>query len=730
MDKKKSIKDALSHPDSVKLISAWLAANEGNTRTELAKYICQELDLRDATGELRLATTRKALRDLEKKGYWKLPELTKATGQWTPRRLNRPVAAPRDVPMRVDGIKGLELIEVRREDDERLRIWNELMLSEHPLGSCRLVGRQLRYLIGSEYGWLGGIGFGCSALHLESRDKWIGWDEAQRTEHNPRIINMTRFLIRKSVDCKNLASHVLSLCSRRVADDFNKRYGYRPWLLESFVDRDLHDGTCYQAANWVLVGPTKGRGRNGPNKVIKSIKDAYMYPLVSNFRVRMGIQKNDERRALKIDSGLDSGQWAVQEFGGCYLGDKRLTDQLIKIAKTKSKQPSVSYSCATQGDRHALKGYYRLINNEREQMSREKMLEGHREQTICRMKNEKRVLVVQDTMDLNFSSRLHSEGLGPIGTNQTGAESLGLKMHSALALNTEGLPLGVLRIQTYAPDALNKDKRKKADVNRPIEEKHSYRWIETYKDAVVVAESIPSTHVICVGDRESDLFELFDHRRRHSGRVDLLVRAQYNRRLQDSEKKLFEQIAAGEAAGEVSIAVPRRREQQGKPSKPGRKALPARNAIVEVRFQKVTVRAPQTKQLRDKKPIDLFAVYLLEKNPPPEATQIKWLLLTTIEVRSLKQAMKCVNWYCLRWRIEEWHRVLKSGCRVLEHQNHSAETLSRVIVIDAVIGWRIMLLTLLGREVPEMTCSLFFDQWECEVLQLLSKKTICPSEKQ
>ena len=91
-------------------------------------------------------------------------------------------------------------------------------------------------------------------------------------------------------------------------------------------------------------------------------------------------------------------------------------------------------------------------------------------------------------------------------------------------------------------------------------------------------------------------------------------------------------------------------------------------------------------------------------------------------VMSVKQALKCVQWYCRRWRIEEWHRVMKSGCKILEHQNHSAGVLHRAIAIDAVIAWRIMLLALLGREVPELPSEILFDQCECEVLELLAKK--------
>ena len=317
--------------------------------------------------------------------------------------------------------------------------------------------------------------------------------------------------------------------------------------------------------------------------------------------------------------------------------------------------------------------------------------------------------------------------MGRIGTNQMGSLSKGLKMHSALALNPRGVPLGVLRVQTWAPEAADEKIHRN---NLPIEEKDSYRWVQTYQEAVAVALRIPQTHVVCVGDRESDIFELFEERRKRGGRADILVRVQHNRCLEGEEEKLFEYIRQGPAQGRVSIAVPRQREKMGKPSKAGQPALPARTAQVEVRFREVTISAPKTPRLKDKKPIRLFAVSLFEKNPPPGAARIQWLLLTTLEVRSLKQAMKCVRWYCLRWRIEEWHRVLKSGCRILEHQNHTAEVLVRTITLDAVIAWRIMVLALLGRELPELPCDLLFNAWECQALQLLAqKKSPSPLEK-
>ncbi len=137
-------------------------------------------------------------------------------------------------------------------------------MGEHPLQDCRLVGRQLRYLLASDHGWLGGLGFGSAALRLAGRDAWIGWDVSQRQQHLERALNMTRFLIRPQARCANLASHVLALCGRRVAGDFERRYGLRPWLLESFVETPTCEGSCYKAANWILAGPDQGPGTQRP----------------------------------------------------------------------------------------------------------------------------------------------------------------------------------------------------------------------------------------------------------------------------------------------------------------------------------------------------------------------------------------------------------------------------------------------------------------------------------
>ncbi|MHB1308347.1 MAG: IS4/Tn5 family transposase DNA-binding protein, partial [Limisphaerales bacterium] len=332
-----SIKQTLARPENVRFITARLDDSAAPSRTLLARELCQRLELKDPKGDWQIATTCKALRDLEAQGLWQLPAPPRpGPGTWQPRRLGRPVPRPQAVPGRAEQIQGLRLVEVL--DEEHCRIWNELMIREHPRRDCRLVGRQLRYLIGSDHGWLGGLGFGSAALYLEDRDDWIGWSPDQRLRYRERVLNMNRFLIRPSVRSENLASRVLGLCARQVPADFQRRYALEPWMLESFVDTADHDGCCYKAANWIQVGQTKGRGRNGSHRAGKSLKDIYLYPLVEDFPGRVGVER-PEPIALEPHGGLEGPGWAQQEFGACELGDPRRTRRLVKIVQDRSPQP-------------------------------------------------------------------------------------------------------------------------------------------------------------------------------------------------------------------------------------------------------------------------------------------------------------------------------------------------------------------------------------------------------
>lgn len=692
-------------------------------RTHLAVLVCERFGFYCARGKPQVSTCLKALRDLQKQGCLRLPpKRNRSVAFWRQRRLGRAVQEAVGVPSTVADVEGLRLLLVDPKDDSKMRIWNELVAREHPQGDRRLVGRQLRYLVGSEHGWLGAVGFSASALRLEARERWIGWTDEQRQRHQDRVVNLSRLLIRPTVHCQNLASHVLGACLRVVGRDFETCYGYAPWLLETFVDVDHHRGTCFQATNWERIGQTKGRGRNDTDfQCRESVKDIYVYPLVADFRSRMGLseEQGSYLRPLALENGLGASEWARQEFGQAAFGDKRLKERLIKIAEDRAKQPDASYLEAVGGARDAVKGFYSFVDSPRDSITPESILSTHRERTIERIMAQQTVLIVQDTSDLNFSTRHHTKGLGFIGTNQTGAETRGLRLHSSLALTTEGLPLGVLKSVCYAPERVGT--RGKQSIGRPIEEKKSFRWLEGYRDAVEAAKKAPGTRFLNVMDREADIFELFLDADATRKRVGLIVRAKNNRNLEDQERKLFDELKASQNTADIETMIPRQRWKKAKQGNPEQEGVPARRAVLTVSYEQVSIKSARS-DLRSKPPVALWAVYAREENPPPGAKPIGWFLLTTEAVESIEDAVKIIDFYKKRWRIEEWHRVLKSGCKVQDHQHETADRLKRVIAIDVVLAWRIQLLTLLGREAPNLPCCIFFDEWEVKVLDALKKK--------
>jgi hypothetical protein len=601
-----------------------------------------------------------------------------------------------------------------------MRIWNEMMINDHPRGAGLLVGRQIRYLVQSEYGWLGGFAFSAAALHLHDRDEWIGWDLESRRANLHQVVNMSRFLIRSSVSCQNLASHLLGMAIRKLPQDFESRYGYGPLLLESFVDINNFTGTCYRAANWLWIGKTKGRGRQDRlMEKAETIKDIYVYPLVKDFRQRIGLAEGSGLGAIDITSSVDGQNWAEKEFGGAPLGDSRLSRRLVEIGTGKAEMPGFSYASVVGGDRAKTKAYYRLIESPDDSaINMTNILLPHREQTIRRMKGQSVVLCIQDGSDLNFNNLSQCEGLGVIGNNQTGAKSKGLHLHSMIAITPDGLPLGVVKAECSAPKAKDKDDNRRTR-EIPIEEKKTFCWIEGIRDCMQLKAQMPHTRLINVLDREADFFKLFDDQRYNCSKVDLLVRAQFNRST-TGEHKLFETARQSPIRAQVKVKVPRQSARPKKSKQKARPKRPARTAEVSVRYIQIGLNPPS--YMKDKEPISVWVVNVHEDTPPAGTEALEWFLLSSFEIKTVDDALNCVKWYCLRWRIEDWHRVLKSGCRVEDMAHKTAERLKRATAINLVIAWRIMLMTLLGREAPALPAEVLFSDLEIEVLNAYAKK--------
>jgi hypothetical protein len=589
----------------------------------------------------------------------------------------------------------VELVAIGNGEAERSRIWNDLMDRYHYLGSGPLCGAQLRYLIRSErHGWLGGLAFSAAAWRLKARDQWIGWDSETREKNLNQVVANSRFLIVPQWRVPHLASHVLGLAMKRLAKDWRARYGYEPVLVETFIDKERFEGTCYRAANWKEVGETQGRGRqDAGHRKPCSVKRIFVYPLDDQPRERLC--EGMGRPAIRAPQ-RKSEDWAEEEFGGVDLGDHRLNRRLVEIARDFYARPQAQVPQACQ-TRSRTKAAYRFFKNPSTAM--EELLEPHRKATYQRIAEKRIVLCPQDTTSLNYSMHPATTDLGPIGSSRNGP--MGLIVHDTMAFSTEGTPLGLLDVQCWARDAEEFGKKHLRKV-RPIEQKESYKWLRSFQTVAEAQRQCPNTMLVSMGDREADIYELFDLAWQDPKGPKLLVRAEQDRLLADDQGHLWPVVSSQPVAGIQEISVPRRG------------AVAARFAQLEVRFAELMLKPSKEKSKYG--PLKLWAVLGQETQPPQGVTPLCWMLLTTCPVTSFDQATEKLAWYTKRWGIEIYHRTLKSGCKIEERQLGDADSIEACLAIDMVVAWRVYHMTKLGRDIPDVPCTVFCEEDEWKAL--------------
>lgn len=431
----------------------------------LARHLCEQMDWRSPGGGRPLMTARLALQELADRGQLPLPPAGPG-----PQRIPRAEvlsggAAPAPVACSLAELGDLEIVLVGQGGSALSRQWNELM-REHYLGPGPLCGAQLRYVIRSARGLVAALSFSPAARRLRGRDRWLGWSEAARRENLHLAVNNSRFLIRPHIQVPNLASHLLSRVLARLADDWQERYGYRPVLAETFVERA--------------------------------------------------------------------------------------------------------------------------------------------------------------------------------------------------------------------------------------------RWLRRLQALEALQPACPQTRLIGVGDREADIYEWFVWATEKPGRPGLLVRAERQRLLTQEQGPLRAHVESQPVAGQLEVKVPRRGNR------------PARVAVLEVRWAAVQVRPPKRKgQLP---PVALWAVLAREVGAPAGTDPLEWMLLSTEPVQDFAGALEQLRRYTLRWGIEVFHRVLKSGCQIETRRLGNADRLEACLGIDLVVAWRICHLTKLGRETPSVPCTVYFEEHEWQAL--------------
>lgn len=399
----------------------------------------------------------------------------------------------------------------------------------------------------------------------------------------------------------------------------------------------------------------------------------------------------------------EDDRWIETEFQTLDLGDARLNKRLKLTVENIFKEPTASIPKAMRTWKDT-KGAYRLFDNHN--VSHKKILTSHQQTSQKRIGQFDVVLAVQDTTSLNYTKHTSKKDMGSLGSNKN---IRGMYVHTTAAYTVEGIPLGIIHQKPWVRPREEFGKKKERK-NKFFEEKESIKWYESLEATENIQQQIPDTKIISVGDRESDIFELFH--RANSMKIELLIRAAQNRCIDEGYHKLWSYMHAQPISKSIKIQIPRNKNQK------------KRKGIVDIRYAKVHIKPPKTQPTL--KPVVLNAVFVHESNPPAGSEPISWMLLTTLEIQSSEDAIKCVEYYAIRWNIEVFHKILKSGCKIEERQLVGTKNIEVFLAVCSVVAWRIQLLTMLGRTVPNLPCSAVFEECQWQALYCFVNETIEP----
>lgn len=405
-------------------------------------------------------------------------------------------------------------------------------------------------------------------------------------------------------------------------------------------------------------------------------------------------------------------EWAQSELATLDLGDERRNRRAVRIVQRLLDRPGGLMTRVCDGPAEA-KATYRFLSNPA--VSPDALRAALRAATVARLDDEAVVLVPQDTTSLDFSAHPATAGLGPTSGGPHGGTGHGLHLHSALAVSAEGVPLGLLHQQDWARDPTQSG-RKHRRKQRPFEDKESYRWQQTVRavEAAVPADKL----LVQIADREGDIYEVFATPRRPGSH--LLIRNCQDRRLQGEERRLWGQVADAPVAHEFEMLVHTKRH------------LIPRCARLQLRYRTVTLRPPVSGTHHPElEPVTLTALEVREIDPPPLARSrpILWRLLTDLPTAGVEEALRHVRWYALRWLIERYHFVLKSGCQIETSQLHTLQRLERLLALCSAVAVRLLWMTYSARVYPQAPCTVAFSTVEWQVLYRQQRKTaIVPAE--
>ncbi len=417
---------------------------------------------------------------------------------------------------------------------------------------------------------------------------------------------------------------------------------------------------------------------------------------------------------------VSTGAWAEVELADSNLGDRRLDRRLRMLLSGFVAKPLATIAEIFR-KKYEPKATYRFFENKK--VTQKLILESHIGKTAERCNEEKVVLCIQDTTSANYSSHKAAKDLGHIGSSKVRKPAKGIFVHTAFVVNTKGTPLGLLHQQSWCRQEVHQetDNERKVRLRRTeLKKKESYRWIETME--ICKKRLDPVTKTINVCDRECDIFEFMSE----SLAIDssFIIRAKSDRKVTEIEEDediflLSDSFSASSPIATKSISICSNGKRE------------SRNVQISIYAKRICLRAPERVAGEKLKPIEVTVLHAVEETK--DATKedhISWLLLSDIEASDADSALKIVEWYSYRWRIEEFHKTLKSGYKIEESCLSEGNRLIKLISIKSIAAYRICLLTYLARENPDHSAEVALTpmEWKCAFAKMNFDKKKLPKK--
>ncbi|MEO0476792.1 MAG: IS4 family transposase [Planctomycetota bacterium] len=406
--------------------------------------------------------------------------------------------------------------------------------------------------------------------------------------------------------------------------------------------------------------------------------------------------------------------WVECEVEACEFPDQRLKARFTRVLGCLGEKIGATLPSACQ-DWAATKAAYRFFDNPR--VDESILLAGHFAATKSRMAMAKGpILVLHDTTEFSFQ-RDRPEAIGKTRVlpgariGQKPITKCGLLMHSSLAVTTAGKPLGLTAVKFWTRKKFKGTNALKGGVaggkhsvnttRIPIEQKESVRWLENLEQSTRLASPDRLVHI---GDRESDIYELFCLAQEEQ--THFLVRTCVDRRAGTSKTTIARKMEREPIQGThvVEVLDPKHRPIE---------------VELQLRYRPMTVHPPIGKH-KKYPPLSLTVIHAWERGKPEGRKAICWKLLTDLSVEDLESAVEKLNWYALRWKIETFHKVLKSGCRAEDAKLRTAERLTNLIAVFCIIAWRVLWLTMVHRTNPKTPADQVFNETEIAILNQVS----------